>query len=75
MQRMPPWLGVPSRYTYGPHPAPPSEEREIRWRAIVDQARGIGARVQDASEDEIDALIDEAFAAVRGRAPLTQERG
>jgi hypothetical protein len=61
--------------TCGPHPAPPCEEREILWRAIVDQAREIGARVQDASEEEIDALLEEAFSAARSRAPLTQERG
>jgi len=51
--------------TYGPHPAPPCGEREILWRAIVDQSREIGARVQDASEEEIDALLEEAFAAAR----------
>ena len=61
--------------TYGPHPAPPCGEREILWRAIVDQAREIGARAQDASEEEIDALLEEAFAAARRRASFAEERG
>jgi len=67
--------------TYGPHPAPPCGEREILWRAIVDQSREIGARVQDASEEEIDALLEEAFAdcaqagLVRRRAGLKPRAG
>ncbi len=60
---------------YGPHPAPPCGEREILWRAIVDQAREIGARAQDASEEEIDALIEESFTAARRRASFAEERG
>jgi hypothetical protein len=32
----------------------------------VAQAREIGSRAQDVTEEDIDALIDEAFAATRG---------
>src|ERR1035441_6253919 len=50
---------------YRPHPAPAADEREILWQEIVTQASEIGSRVQDANENEVDALIDEAFAATR----------
>ena len=42
-------------------------EREALRRDIIAQAREIGARGQDVSEDEADALVDEAFAEIRGR--------
>ena len=52
---------------YRPHSAPVGEEREAVWREIIAQAQEIGSRVQDANEEEVDALIDEAFIATRGR--------
>lgn len=68
------WLGRPlsndetiSVNAYHPHSAPTAEEQKILWHEIVTQAREIGSRVQDADENEVDALIDEAFAAARGR--------
>jgi hypothetical protein len=47
--------------------APVGAEREALRRDIIAQAREIGARGQDVSEDEADALADEAFAEIRGR--------
>jgi hypothetical protein len=52
---------------YRPHPAPNGDEREALRRETVMQAREIGARAQNVSEDEVDALLDEAFAAARCR--------
>jgi hypothetical protein len=57
-----------SANAYRPHSAPAGDEREILWREIVDQAREIGARVQDADEEEVEAVIDEAFAVTLRRA-------
>ena len=68
------WLGralsndeTISLNAYRPHSAPTGDEREILRREIVTQAQEIGSRVQDANEKEFDALLDEAFAATRGR--------
>ena len=68
------WLGRPlsndetiSVNAYRPHSAPIGDEREILRREILAQAREVGSRVQDANEDDVDALLDEAFAATRGR--------
>ena len=47
--------------------SPGGNEREILRREILTQACEIGSRVPDANEEELDALIDEAFAATRGR--------
>ena len=52
---------------YRPHPAPAVDQRDALRREIVAQAQEIGSRVQDATEEEIDALLDEALAAVRGK--------
>ena len=52
---------------YRPHAAPAGAERETLRRNIIAQACEIGSRGQDASEDEVDALADEAFAEIRGR--------
>ena len=52
---------------YRPHVAPSGAEREALRRDIIAQAREIGSRSSDLSEDEADALVDEAFAEVRGR--------
>ena len=67
------WLGRPisndetiSVNAYRPHAAPAGKEREILWQEIMAQASEIGSRAPDANEDELDALIDEAFAATRG---------
>jgi hypothetical protein len=67
------WLGRPisndetiSVNAYRTHAAPTGNEREILWQEIMTQAREIGSRAQDANEKDIDAQIDEAFAATRG---------
>jgi hypothetical protein len=52
---------------YRPHTAPTGAEREALRRNIIAQAREIGSRGPDVSEDEADALVDEAFAEIRGR--------
>jgi hypothetical protein len=51
---------------YRPHPAPAGEERDALRRMIVTQAHEIGSRAQDITEEEPDALLDEAFADARG---------
>ena len=68
------WLGRPlandetiSVNAYRPHSAPTGDEREILRQEILTQAREIGARLQGASEKDIDALLNEALAATRGR--------
>ena len=68
------WLGRPlsndetiSVNAYRPHPAPIGEEREALRQEIVTQARDIGSRVPDALEEDVDALVDEAIGATRGR--------
>ncbi len=68
------WLGrhlvdddTVSVNVYHPHSAPNGDEREVLWREILSQAREIGSRVPDASEKEVDALLDEAYAATRGK--------
>ena len=68
------WLGRPlsndetiSVNAYRLHSAPTGDEHETLWREILTQAREIGARAPDASEKEVDALLDEAFAATRGK--------
>jgi hypothetical protein len=52
---------------YRPHAAPAGAEREALRRRIVAQASEIGSRGPEVSEDEADALVDEAFAEIRGR--------
>ena len=52
---------------YRPHPAPSGVERDALRRNIIAQACEIGSRGPDVSEDEADALVDEAFAEIRGR--------
>ena len=68
------WLGRPlsdnetiSVNAYHPHSPPNSDEREILRREIVTQAREIGSHAQDAKPEDIEALLDEAIAATRGR--------
>src|SRR5260370_13333689 len=68
------WLGRPlsndetiSVNAYRPHSAPTGEEREVLRRESMTQARETSSRAQGISEDEVDALIDEAFAATRGK--------
>jgi len=68
------WLGrvladeeTISLNAYRPHPGPTGDEREALRREIVMQACEIGSRAQNVTEDEVDALVDEAFAATRGR--------
>ena len=52
---------------YRPPAAPAGPGRETLRRNIIAQAREIGSRGPDVSEDEADALVDEAFAEIRGR--------
>lgn len=52
---------------YRPHPPPDAGLREALRREIVAQAHEIGERTQNVTEDEVDALIDEAFAETRGK--------
>ena len=52
---------------YRPHPAPIGNEREAMRRDIITQAREIGSRAPDVTEQELDHLLDEAFAEVRGK--------
>jgi hypothetical protein len=68
------WIGRPlandetiSVNVHRPHFAPTGDDRETLRREILTQAREIGSRVQDASEKDVDALVDEAFAATRGK--------
>jgi hypothetical protein len=68
------WLGRPlsddetiSVNAYHPHSAPSAEEREVLRREIVTQAREIGSRIQDADVEDVDALVDDAITAARGR--------
>jgi hypothetical protein len=68
------WLGRPlfndetiSVNAYRAHPAPAGEERETLRQEIVTQAREIGSRVQDANQEEVEALLDEAITAARGK--------
>lgn len=50
---------------YRPHPEPTGGERESLRREIVTQAQGIGSRVPEADEKDVDELLDEALAAAR----------
>ena len=68
------WLGralandeTVSVSAYRPHSAPTGDKREILRREIVTQAHEIGSRIQDANEEDVDALLDEAIAATRSR--------
>jgi hypothetical protein len=68
------WLGRPlandetiSVNVYRPHSAPTGDDRQNLRQEILTQAREIGSRAQDASEKDVDALVDEAFAATRGK--------
>jgi hypothetical protein len=68
------WLGRPlsndetiSVNAYRPHCAPTGAERDILRREIIAQARQIGSRAQDANQEDLDALVDEAISAIRGK--------
>ena len=52
---------------YRPHPAPVGEERQNLRRDIISQAREIGSRAPDITEQEVDDLLDEAFGETRGK--------
>jgi hypothetical protein len=52
---------------YRPHSAPTGDEREKLRQEVMTQAREIGSRVQDANEEDVGALVDEAITATRGR--------
>jgi len=68
------WLGrtladneTVSVNAYRQHTGPAGGEREVLRREVIAQAQEIGSRAQDVSEEEVDALLDEAFAEIRGR--------
>jgi hypothetical protein len=42
------------------------DERDALQRDIIAQAREIGSRAQGVTEQEVDALLDEALAETRG---------
>ena len=50
---------------YRPHEAPGPHKRLSLRRTIVDQAREIGSRAGDISDQEIDDMLGEAFDSVR----------
>jgi hypothetical protein len=52
---------------YRPHTPPDSAKRETLRRSIISQACEIGARSADISDQEIDALLGEAFNDIRTR--------
>jgi len=52
---------------YRPHDAPSGREREALRREIVTQAREIGSRASEVSDEEADDLVREAIAHVRGQ--------
>jgi len=61
------WLGralsddeTISLNAYKPHPAPSGPEREALRREIISQAREIGSRAPEVSEEEADTLAGEA---------------
>ena len=62
-----------------PHVPPPAGERERLRREIVAQARDIGSRVQEGSQDidetELTALLQEALAVGRFNRSLTRTDG
>jgi hypothetical protein len=66
------WLGralsdeeTISLSVYRPDPAPAADQREALCQEIVAQAREIGSRAQNVTEDEVDALLDEAAPRLR----------
>jgi hypothetical protein len=68
------WLGralsndeIISVNAYRCHDAPTGTDREALRREILGQAREIGSRVQDTSEEDLDALVQEALADIRGK--------
>jgi hypothetical protein len=52
---------------YRPHPQSTGDKSERLRREIVAQSHEIGSRAPQATDDEIDALVDEAFTHTRGR--------
>jgi hypothetical protein len=68
------WLGrvladdeTVSVSVYGPHPPPNGAELAGLRREIVSQAREIGSRAQGVTDDEVEAIVNEAFAETRGK--------
>jgi hypothetical protein len=68
------WLGrvlsdddIIGIHVYSTHSAPAGPELAALRREIVAHAQEIGSRAQGVTEDEVDALVDEAFAETRDR--------
>ena len=68
------WLGrafadneTVSVKAYRQHTGPADGKRQALQREIITQAEEIGSRGQDVTEEEVDALLDEAFAGIRGK--------
>lgn len=51
---------------YRPHTAPDIGNRQTLRRKILAQAREIGSRAGEVSDEAIEGLLDEAFGDVRG---------
>jgi hypothetical protein len=47
--------------------APAAAEREVLRRDIVAQAREIGSRVERVTDEDVDTLVGQAIADLRGR--------
>jgi hypothetical protein len=67
------WLGRPlsddetiSINAYRPHAEPDLPKRQALRRSILEQAREIGSRAAEISNDEMEDLLGEAFDDVRG---------
>jgi hypothetical protein len=52
---------------YRPHPAPEAARRESLRREIVAQASEIASRAENVTDRELEDLLGEAFADIRGR--------
>jgi hypothetical protein len=52
---------------YRPHASPDSSKLESLRNDIVAQAREIGSRAEDMTDQELENLLGEAFADARGR--------
>jgi len=54
--------------TYPTHQAPTGKQREESWKRLMDRIDRTAARVKDLSDEDLDALIDEATEYVRHHA-------
>ena len=52
---------------YRPHAAPDVNARDFLRREIAAQAHEIGCRAEGITEPELDSILNEAFAKIRGK--------